>query len=139
MPEYGAPHESLHIDQQGSNLFSIYKAFAGTVLIVIGVVLGLYVAIAAFNIIDGDDPPGIVNRFAVPAAENTVEKAKEQTGPQFDLSPDLKRIAVYVLAFLILILPATVATTLISTGAKLLRGEATEALNLLAERLKRST
>lgn len=135
MPEYGAPHESLNSDQQGSNLFSIYKTFAGTVLIVIGVVLGLYVAIAAFNMIDGDDPPGIVNRFAEPAAEDVVEKAEEQTGQQFDLSSDLKCIAVYVLAFLILILPATIATTLISTGAKLLRGEATEALNLLAERL----
>jgi len=138
MSEYGMPHESQSEIQQPNQLLTMYKAFVGTVLVAIGLILGLYVAITVFKIINGSVPPGIITQFAEPAADQLIENAQENLRQAFDLSPDVKRVILYSLTFLFLVLPVAIATSLISAGAKLMHSDAAEALKIIAEKLKKT-
>ena len=139
MPDYGMPHESQRGDESPFQMLKVLKTFVGTGMIVIGLIVALYVAISVFQIIKGDDPPAIINRFAEPATEEMVANAEASALQAFDLSPDVKQIVLYAMTFLFMVLPVAIATSLISAGAKLMHGDSVEALTQLAEKLKKSS
>ncbi len=137
MPEYPTTHESMRPDQIGSNPLAAYRALAGTILIATGVVLGIYVAMTVFGLITGDDPPGIVRQFAESLDEKVAEEVAANGVQPLDLSSDVKRLVLYGVAFLLLVLPCGIAKTLITSGTSLMSGEAAAALKQIAEQLKK--
>ena len=137
MPDYPTEHESIRPDQIGTNPLAAYRALAGTILVVTGVVLGLYVAMTVFGLIKGDEPPGIVRQFADSLDEEVAEEVAANGAQPLDLSSDVKRIALYGLALLLLALPFGIAKTLITSGTSLMSGEAAAALKQIAKQLKK--
>ena len=136
MTDYPTTPESLRPDQIGINPLAAYRALAGTILIVTGVVLGVYVAMTVFGLIKGDEPPGIVRQFADSLDEEIAEEVAANGVQPLDLSSDVKRIVLYGIAFLLLVLPFGIAKTLITSGASLMSGEAAAALKQIAKQLK---
>jgi hypothetical protein len=137
MPDYPAPHESVGQEHSGINLLAAYRAFAGTILIVIGVVMGLYAAMTVFSLINGEEPPGIVLQFADSLNERVADEAAANGVQPLELSTDVKRLVLYGISFLLLVLPFSIAKILITSGTSLMRGEAAAALKQLAEQLKK--
>lgn len=137
MPDYPTTHESIRPDQIGSNPLAAYRALAGTILIVTGVVLGLYVAMTVFGLIKGDEPPGIARQFAQSLDEKVAEEVAANGVQPMDLSSDVKRIVLYGVAFLLLVLPFGTAKTLSTSGTNLMNGDAAATLKQIAEQLKK--
>ncbi|MBP85984.1 MAG: hypothetical protein CMJ64_04575 [Planctomycetaceae bacterium] len=138
MPDYPTTQESIRPDQIGINPLTAYRVLAGTILIVTGVVLGLYVAMTVFGLIKGDEPPGIVRQFADSLDEKVAEEVAANGVQPLDLSSDVKRLVLYVVAFLLLVLPFGIAKTLITSGTSLMSGEAAAVLKQIAEQLKKN-
>ena len=137
MPDYPTTQESIRPDQIGINPLTAYRVLAGTILIVTGVVLGLYVAMTVFGLIKGDEPPGIVRQFAESLDEKVAEEVAAHGVQSLDLSSDVKRIVLYGVAFLLLLLPCGIAQTLIKSGTSLMCGEWAAAFKQIVERLKK--
>lgn len=138
MSEFNAPQELPASDQRGPNLLAVYRAFAGSVIIAIGVVLGLYVAFSAFSLIGGKEPPGIAARIAKSVRVEVAENVRANGARPVELSPALKQMIVYGLAFFLLILPTVIAKVFLSSGAQLMGSDSVEAIKKLAEQLKRA-
>ena len=130
-------HEARRMDEATVSPMAVYKALAGTVLIGIGVVLGVQAALAAFSIIRGDDPPGLVNHFAADAAEVAIDNAEKEGVRVVDLTPDAKKAVLYVFCFFFLLLPVVIAGGFVRAGASLLQQDAREAMKVLAQQLRR--
>jgi len=129
-------HEALESSGDGSQTLAFYRAFAGTILTGLGVVLGGYVAMVAFDLINGEAPPKILDQAQgaiVDVAEEKVEENKDDL-PELKLSPEIMRFLYFAMTFVILILPTAVATSMISNGTRLMYFEAGEAINILADR-----
>lgn len=137
MHDYPTTHESIRPDQIGSNPLAVYRALAGTVLVMTGVILGIYVAMTVFGLIAGDDPPGIVRQFSESLDEKVAEEVAANGGQSLDLSSDVKRLVLYGVTFLLLVLPCGIAKTLITSGTNLMSGEAAAAFKQIVEQLKK--
>ncbi|WDI44493.1 hypothetical protein [Bremerella sp. P1] len=130
-------HDALK-SSDGLNAVTIYKLLAGTILIVMAVGLGIYVANATLEVIYGEVPPPLIARIQDIAAERAAAEAANQNVPEIKLAPDLVQALLYALTFFLLTIPIMVASMLMGAGVKLMQGEANEAIAMLAERLKKS-
>lgn len=130
-------HDALK-SSDGLNAVTIYKLLAGTILIVMAVGLGIYVANATLEVIYGELPPPLIARIQDIAAERAAAEAANQNVPEIKLAPDLVQALLYALTFFLLTIPIMVASMLMGAGVKLMQGEANEAIAMLAERLKKS-
>lgn len=130
-------HESVR-GSDGANLLDIFKLMVGTLLIVVGAGLGIYLAESVFQVVFGDEPPAMIERVAELAVEKVKAEAPNANAQQIELAPDLMQTILYGLTFFLLLLPMIVATTLISSGVKLMRGQANEVIAMLAEKLTKS-
>ena len=66
------PHEAL-MDHSTLGSGMILRQLAGLILLIIGVSLGVYVAFAAFGIINGEERPGLVSQFADPLGDRMLD------------------------------------------------------------------
>lgn len=130
-------HDALK-SSEGLGAVTIYKLMVGTLLILAGVALGIYVANSTLELIYGDAPPPLIARIQDIAAEKAAAEAANQNVPVIKLAPDLMQAILYALTFFFLTIPIMVASMLIGAGVKLMQGEANEAIAMLAERLKKS-
>lgn len=122
----------------GASLLDIFKLMVGTLLIVVGAGLGIYLAESVFQVVFGDEPPAMIERVAELAVKKVKAEAPNANAQQIELAPDLMQTILYGLTFFLLLLPMIVATTLISSGVKLMRGQANEVIAMLAEKLTKS-
>ena len=129
-------HDALK-GSDGPGAVTIYKLMGGTLLVLVAVALGIYVANSALELIYSDVPPPLISRIQGIAAEKVAAEAANQNVPDFKLAPDLMQALLYGLTFFILIIPVTVASMIMAAGIKLMQGEANEAIAMLAERLKK--
>ncbi|PQO46265.1 hypothetical protein [Blastopirellula marina] len=129
-------HEALR-GGDGPSAVAIFKLMLGTLLIVAGAALGVYLAEAAMRVVFGDEPPPMMQHIS----ELTIEKAKaEVPNPNIQtlrLAPDVMQTIQYGLTFFLLLIPMIIATSLISAGVKLMRGEASEVVAMLAAKLSK--
>ncbi|PQO31113.1 hypothetical protein C5Y96_12205 [Blastopirellula marina] len=130
-------HDALK-SSEGLSAVTIYKLMVGTLLIVAGVALGIYVANATLELIYGEVPPPLIARIQDIAAEKAAAEAANQNVPEIKLAPDLMQAILYALTFFFLTIPIMVASMLMGAGVKLMQGEANEAIAMLAERLKKT-
>ncbi|MBA2117518.1 hypothetical protein [Bremerella alba] len=130
-------HDALK-SSEGLSAVTIYKLMAGTLLIVLGVALGIYVANATLELIYGQEAPPLIARIQDIAEEKAAAEVANQDVPVIKLAPDLMQAILYGLTFFLLIIPISVASMLVGAGVKLMQGEANEAIAMLAERLKKS-
>lgn len=130
-------HDALK-SSEGLNAVTIYKLMAGTLLIVGGVALGIYVANMTIELIYGEQAPPLVTRIQELAAEKAAAEVAKQDIPEIKLAPDLMEAVLYGLTFLFLTIPIMVASMLMKAGINLMQGEANEAIAMLAAQLKRS-
>jgi len=130
-------HDALK-SSEGLNAVTIYKLLAGTLLVILGVALGIYVANTTLELIYAEVPPSMIARVQEIAAEKAAAEAANQNVPEIKLAPELMEALLYGLTFFFLLIPIMVASMLIHGGIKLMQGEANEAIAMLAERLKKS-
>ena len=127
-----------HDERRGSefDILSAYRALVGTILIVIGVVLALHLVTVVFELIEGKEPPGLIDQLVTLAVEK-LEGAEDVANKNvpIDLSPDLKKALVYGLIVLFLIIPASIATSLVSCGGKMMKDDAGKSLKQIAAKL----
>ena len=129
-------HEALR-GGDGPSAVTIFKLMLGTLLIVLGAGLGFYLAEGAMQVVFGDEPPPMmqhISKLAIEKAQAEVPNPNIQT---LRLAPDVMQTIQYGLTFFLLLIPTVIATSLISAGVKLMRGEATEVVAMLAERLSK--
>lgn len=183
MPDYEPPH-ALRSGSAEVSPLSMIRALAGLILLLLGTGLGLYLAYVAFQIVGGNEPPGLVARFAnqladglppagepippvgggaaagpkgadaagQPAEENKADAKAPAAAPPalpaqpaargnagLQISPELRKLALYFLVVLLLYIPGAVAKSLIATGATLLSSDAREAIQQLADRLRNAS
>ena len=120
-----------------ADAFGRFKVYTGLGLLGIGIYLGLTVAYTAFNLVKGEGPPGILARFAEPVVEQAIEVADGQELAQpFSVSPQVTSLAVYVICFLMLLIPMAVATGLIRAGAQLMHGDDIQRLMKLVGQIR---
>ncbi|QDU78273.1 hypothetical protein Pan97_53580 [Bremerella volcania] len=130
-------HDALK-SSDGINAVTVYKLMAGTLLVLLAVALGIYVANATLELIYGEVPPPLIARIQDVAAEKAAAEAANQNVPEIKLAPDLMQAILYALTFFLLTIPIMVASMIMAAGIKLMQGEANEAIAMLAERLKKS-
>ena len=126
-------HEATESNESNRRLLPLYQTAAGTVLLVIGVILGIYVSVTAFGLIRGQQPPGLVRQFTAQAAAQSATLPDGATTLQ--LPPGTMQACIYLLTFLLLGLPTLIAAACLRAGARLMHGDTAEALQKLAERL----
>ena len=131
-------HQALRVGSQMSAA-SIFKLMVGTLLLLMGVALGLYVANVAFEVIYSETPVPLIERISALAEEKIAAEAANPNVPNIKLPPELLRTVLYGLTFLMLTIPVMIASMLLATGAKLMQGEMNEAITMLAERLKKTS
>ncbi|MEW4563841.1 hypothetical protein AB1K70_15005 [Bremerella sp. JC770] len=129
-------HDALK-SSEGLNAVTIYKLLAGTLLVILGVALGIYVANATLELIYAEVPPAMIARVQEIAAEKAAAEAANQNVPEIKLAPELMEALLYGLTFFFLLIPIMVASMLVHGGIKLMQGEANEVIAMLAERLKK--
>jgi hypothetical protein len=95
-------------------------------------------ALAAFQIVRGEEAPGLVNRFASDAADNAIEEVEKEGVRIVDLTPDAKKAILYAFCFFFLLLPVVIANALVRAGASLMQQDAREAIKSLAQQLRQS-
>jgi len=130
-------HDALK-STEGPSAVTLYKLMAGTLLVLLGVALGIYVANATLGVIFGQEAPPLIARVQDLAKEKAAAEAANQNLPEIKLAPDLTQAILYALTFFLLTIPIMVASMLVGAGVKLMQGEANEAIAMLAERLKKT-
>ena len=130
-------HEAVR-SSDGLSAVTIFKLLAGSLLVILGVALGIYVANIAIELIYSKEPAPLIEQITDMAAEKVAAEAANQNVQEIKLAPDLLKTVLLALTFFLLIIPTTVASMLLSAGVKLMQGEANEAIAMLAERLKKS-
>ena len=137
-------HDPEPVDNINVNFAATFRMMTGILLLVVGILLGLYLANTALGLIFAKEPPAIVTRVTQPLmnhTENAVnivanEVANNANRAQLvELSLGIKQLVVYFIVFLLMVIPASIATNLIRGGVKLMRSEESEALEKIAERL----
>ena len=86
-------------------LGQMFRYTIGSVLLVIGVALVLYVVLAVGNMINSDDPPKIIGQISSQVDQKIGKEVKKNPiadnvqVQQFDLAPDLKQAIYYCVVF----------------------------------------
>ena len=128
-------HEPNPATESSVGILSLYKALAGTLLLTIGVILGIYVAVTAFGLIQGQDPPGLVQQFAAQAGPLPIAVPAGDGQPTFQIPPEVMRACIYLLTCLLLSLPTLLASAFVNAGARLMHGDTAELLQKLTQKI----
>ena len=138
-------HDPEPVDNINVNFAATFRMMAGILLLVVGILLGLYLANTALGLIFAKEPPAIVTRVTQPLMNHTenavnivaneVANNANRAAQPVELSLGIKQLVVYFIVFLLMVIPASIATNLIRGGVKLMRSEESEALEKIAERL----
>jgi hypothetical protein len=104
-----------------------------------GVSLGIYVAMTAFGMIAGENPPKLVTHFAGEQVKGTVELPDNKGPMQIEVSPNILQMALYFLSFLLLTIPSAIATGIVRAGVGLMDSESVTVMKQLLEKLRRTS
>ncbi|QDT10903.1 hypothetical protein [Planctomycetes bacterium K23_9] len=131
-------HTALEPPESGPDFVAGFRLIGGSVLVLIGVVLALYIVTVVMGLIAADRPLELIDKIVVPAAERAIEHAEakgDNAKNIHDVSDDLKRMIVLgIIAFLMLI-PTIIATNLIHSGVNLMQGDAAKSLKQIAAKI----
>ena len=128
-------HELNPATESSVGILPLYKTLAGTLLLTIGVILGIYVAITAFGLIRGQEPPGLVKQFAAQANAFPIAAPDGNGQPTFRVPPDVMRAFIYLLTCLLLSLPALIASAFVNAGTRLMQDDTAQLLQKLTQKI----
>lgn len=121
---------------EGPGLLALLKTVVGILLVVAGVSLGLYVAVTVIGLVQGGEPPRLVAHFAEDSVEGNVELPGNNGPVKFEFSPNVLQAATYVLTFLFLTIPTSIAGGLLKGGVGLLDSDSSKVLKQLVDSLR---
>ena len=122
----------------GPSLLVTFKTGLGAVLILAGVSLGFYVAATAFGLTKGEKPPRLVTQLAGEQVRGVVELPDNKGPMKFEVLPNILQTGLYLLTFLLLTIPASLAGGMMKAGVGLLDSESVNLMKQLLEKLRRT-
>lgn len=123
----------------GPSLLATFKTGMGTVLILAGVSLGFYVASTVFGLIKGEAPPRLVTQLTGELVRGEVELPDNKGPVKFEVSPNILQTGLYMLTFLLLTIPTSLAGSMMKAGVGLLDSESVRVMKQLLEKLRRTS
>ncbi|NNE01351.1 MAG: hypothetical protein HKN47_28895 [Pirellulaceae bacterium] len=130
-------------NDEAPNILTGFRVLTSIALIVVGVILALYMATIVLALVRADEPPGLVAQLTtvvvqqadVAEAAINEQQVRQRVQP-IDIAPDLKKTLAYLLVFLMLLIPASIATKMIAAGAALMPNDSAQALEAVLKKLK---
>lgn len=124
-------------DFDGPSLLVLFRTGLGTLLILGGLGIGLYLAKFAIDLIGGAEPPRLVAQLTSDPVQGQVELPPPNQGKaQFELSASSMKSVAYGLTFMLLLIPAGISRALLSAGAGMLDFESARVTKKLLERIR---
>ncbi len=121
-----------------AGMLSFFRCAVAAGLVLTGVFLGLYIAFTALGLVNGKEPPALVKNLVQDAVQGAVKQVENENKLDFEVSSNVLAAVGWLLTFLFLLIPTTVAGGLIRGGAGLLQPESTQVLQQIVDRLRRA-
>lgn len=121
-----------------AGMLSFFRCAVAAGLILTGVFLGLYIAFMALGLVNGKEPPALVKNLVQEAVKGVVEQVENEKKLDFEVSSNVLAAVGWLLTFLYLLIPTTVAGGMVRAGAGLLQPESTQVLQQIVDRLRNS-